>query len=550
MKQNKPLYFAWIFLTALLVYSWIRISQLTGGHFCYSLDDAFIHMAVAKNFGLHGVWGITPDAYGSASSSPLFTVILAIIFRTGVNGYMVGFWINVVAAYWLLYSVHRILLRYAMPATGRLLVLLALIILLPFTVIILTGMEHLLHLWFSLLFLQTVVEMITEDKISTRQILLSGAYGALMVGARFESLFLLGAAGLLLLYFRKIKVALIMGILAVLPVVLFAVISVAYGGYILPNSVLLKSSGGAAAPGSMAQALQEVLIYRLMYGNSTVQGLFHSDASKAYASSISGTSLIRVLIIVPVLVLLVKAKAAGTRAQQAMYFGIVLTIACALHMALAAVGWMFRYEAYLIGLAIMSIALLLWSIWPAIVGWYQGIGLPQKAILLLLLFFVGSPFLARAVAGYRVQHRACRNIYEQQVQMGKFLKQYYPGVSVAANDIGAVSFLSDSRIMDVWGLGNNEIARSKLTGTYSNDYLKTFLNKEDVKVAVIYKDWYGPSLYGKWTEVGSWAIQDNVVCADRIVHFFVLDSADAPALRKHLEAYKASLPASVESKID
>ncbi|SHM92723.1 hypothetical protein SAMN05444266_11416 [Chitinophaga jiangningensis] len=549
MKNNKPLYTAWIFLTVLLIFSWYKISRLTGGHFCYSLDDAFIHMAVAKNFALHGVWGITSDAYGSASSSPLFTVVLAAIYRTGINGYMVGFWINVVAAYLLLYSTHRILLNYGMPEIGRVVVLVALIILLPFTVMILTGMEHLLHLWFSLLFVQVVVEMITADKVSVRQMLVAGAYGALMIGARFESLFLLGAAGLLLLFYRKIGTALVVGVIAVLPVVIFAVVSVAYGGYILPNSVLLKSSGGSASSGSIAQALQDIIVYRLMYGNSTVLGLFNADHAKAYSSSISGTSLIRILIILPLLVVLVRVKGAGSLTKQAVNFGIIVSIGCALHLALAAVGWMFRYEAYLVGLAIVSISMLLWCVWPQITSVYQDIGIPQKAVLLLLLFFAGSPLLARALSGYRIQYRACRNIYDQQLQMGRFLQQYYPETSVAANDIGAVSFLSDSRIIDVWGLGNNEVAKSKLTGHYSDAFLGGFLKKEHVKIAVIYKNWYSPELYGKWTSAGDWTIQDNVVCADKIVHFFALDSADAPALRRNLEAFKAELPASVTSAI-
>lgn len=549
MKNNKPLYTAWILLTLLLLFSWYKISRLTGGHFCYSLDDAFIHMAVAKNFALHGVWGITSDAYGSASSSPLFTVLLAAVYRTGINGYMVGFWINVAAAYLLLYSAHRILAKYGMPEFGRTLVLVALIILLPFTVMILTGMEHLLHLWFSLLFVQAVVEMITAERVTLRQMLIAGAYGALMTGARFESLFLLGAAGLLLLFYRKIGTALVVGMIAVLPVVIFGVVSVAYGGYILPNSVLLKSSGGSASTGSVLQALQDIIVYRLMYGNSTVLGLFNADHSKAYASSISGTSLIRILIILPLLVVVVKVKGAGNTTRQAVNFGILVSIGCALHLALAAVGWMFRYEAYLVGLALMSMGLLLWCVWPQATAIYQGINLPQKAVLLLLLFFAGSPLLARALSGYRVQYRACRNIYEQQVQMGRFLQQYYPETSVAANDIGAVSFLSDSRIIDVWGLGNNEVAKSKLTGHYSDAYLVGFLKKERVKIAVIYKNWYSPELYGKWAAVGDWTIQDNVVCADKIVHFFALDSADAPGLRRNLEAFKAQMPASVRAVV-
>ena len=45
------------------------ILSQTGGAFLYPLDDPFIHMQVARNLSLHGVWGINPQEFGSASSS-------------------------------------------------------------------------------------------------------------------------------------------------------------------------------------------------------------------------------------------------------------------------------------------------------------------------------------------------------------------------------------------------------------------------------------------------------------------------------------------------
>ena len=44
----------------------------TQHHMEYALDDPYIHMAVAKHFVDHGVWGMTPFEFSSSSSS-LFT---------------------------------------------------------------------------------------------------------------------------------------------------------------------------------------------------------------------------------------------------------------------------------------------------------------------------------------------------------------------------------------------------------------------------------------------------------------------------------------------
>ena len=47
-------------ILALLVAGVIIISiRQNDGHIIYTLDDSYIHMALAKNLAQHGVWGIT-----------------------------------------------------------------------------------------------------------------------------------------------------------------------------------------------------------------------------------------------------------------------------------------------------------------------------------------------------------------------------------------------------------------------------------------------------------------------------------------------------------
>src|SRR4051812_38397661 len=59
-----------------------RLLQVTGGRVIYALDDAYIHMAIAKNLALHGVWGVRADSFAAASSSPLWTALLGAVFTT------------------------------------------------------------------------------------------------------------------------------------------------------------------------------------------------------------------------------------------------------------------------------------------------------------------------------------------------------------------------------------------------------------------------------------------------------------------------------------
>lgn len=44
----------------------------------FPLDDAWIHQVVARNLGLHGVYGVTPGAHSSGTSSLLWTLLLAL----------------------------------------------------------------------------------------------------------------------------------------------------------------------------------------------------------------------------------------------------------------------------------------------------------------------------------------------------------------------------------------------------------------------------------------------------------------------------------------
>ena len=74
--SRLPLMLALAVLFLGLLFVATRISAIKD-HVTYPLDDTYIHMAIARNVAQSGTWGINAGEFAPASSSPLWTVILA-----------------------------------------------------------------------------------------------------------------------------------------------------------------------------------------------------------------------------------------------------------------------------------------------------------------------------------------------------------------------------------------------------------------------------------------------------------------------------------------
>jgi len=163
-------------------------------------------------------------------------------------------------------------------------------------------------------------------------------------------------------------------------------------------------------------------------------------------------------------------------------------------------------------------------------------------MMAVAIFGLLFPLVLRSVAAFSKTSTACINIYQQQYQMGLFLHKYYDQDVIAANDIGAVSYLTDAPVFDLWGLGNIEVARSKKGNYWTPNFLDSLAKKKKTRVAVVYESWFNLQLLNRWTKVASWQIPDNVICGDDRVYFFAIDKDGAPDLKRNLMEFEKTLP--------
>jgi hypothetical protein len=148
-RHMPPLASAGLFL-GLLAVSLLLILQRNGGQFAYPLDDTYIHLAVAKHFVLRGVWGVTPFAFTSSVSSPLWTLAISAVFAVFGVERVAPLVMNTLMVLAMLYVVHRICIREQVPARFEAAGLFAPVLLEPVAPMALSGMEHVAQLFADL----------------------------------------------------------------------------------------------------------------------------------------------------------------------------------------------------------------------------------------------------------------------------------------------------------------------------------------------------------------------------------------------------------------
>jgi hypothetical protein len=495
---------ALVLVTSLIVTALVARTH-TGGVFIYPVDDAYIHLAAARRFLESG------DRTFLAASSSIVWPWLLIAMRTLGAHDLAPLILNIGFAIALFLSIENALTHFGSRHAPALALLLLLLV--PIVPLALSGMEHTAHACFvTLLALLGSRAVARDEKIGAR--LLFMAAGA--VAFRYESGFVIAALVALLVHARRVRDAVLVGVAAAIPALVSGIFSVMRGGTFLPIPVLLKRT-------QLDPFLLPAKIYYRLIDNPHV---LVALVLLAFAVKIEGSALTEGGV----------PSGRGAKSRERRALALIAFVTLAFQTAFAQLGWFYRYEAYAMLLALLAISA-------------SAIAHREAARAFAIPFaLLTLPLLGRGLGAFRTTVLASQNIFDQEMQMALFVRDFYGDDSVALNDIGAVAYASNVHVVDLMGLASPRVARARgmrIDGPLSENEIQSISADEKVRIAILYDDWFAGSIPPAWKKIGSWKISDNHVCAKDNVSFYATDENEAAILTENLRAFATRLPSRV-----
>jgi hypothetical protein len=528
-----------VLVTALLaiaigIIGWLLYSVLaaTGGQLVYPLDDTYIALAIAESIA-EGGYGINRGEFVSASSSIIYPLLLLPGVGTTFHEWT-PLLVNMVATVISLCALVRIVSLSGLTAnfTGSFVMgVLMLVTAVYFNVfgVIFTGLEHSAHTAATLLILAGLITAIEQDRVPWW--LVPAIVAATLF--RFEgivaSVTAIGVIAVLGQHRTAISAVVVLGgCLAAYAAIMFAL-----GLPLLPNSLTLKSGAAKSLIG---------LDVRGIIGD--IRGRFISNIPIRAAKALVAIGVLALLR--PMIGALVSGRSFGRRDALIPLFVAVVTIA---HVLGGGFAWLERYDVYALltgaaGLAYIYRAELMMTIDALRHPFRRPVAFAVAAGLLLL------PLLGLKWAGVhhanwlRVTPAAAHNIYEQQFQMHRFARDFYRA-PVAVNDLGYVAFRNPHYVLDLVGLGSDEVRRARTGRQFDAKWMEDAVRRHGIGVVMIYDDWF-PTRPASWKPIARLKLGSRrVTPAFATVTFYGTPMAPESAISNALDLFAAKLPAGV-----
>ncbi len=481
---------------------------LTDGAFSYPLDDTYIHLSMGEQIA-SGRYGINPTEYASADSSILYPVLLAPFSGTGFHEYL-PLILNVFAL-----AVALVLVAKSVAESGLLsapngkwisvVVVLLAPIALNFQGLSLLGMEHMLHVDTALMALLGLLRMQKTGRLNGLLV------AAILLGPvlRYEALGLSLVLCLAVLWMGHWKAGILLTIGALGPVIGFGLWMKSVGMAFLPYSVMAKAT---------IVEIDESVFWTILGHN------FAPDGAPLFAALVIMVSLGFLFV------------AFSGRPRFAQNYRVLAFVAGSMgigHAFLGKFGWANRYEIYAISFLGMAALVMLT---PLMATKTRAAALTKMAAVGVMLF--GFAHYIGFTAVWAINGPA--NIYNQQWQMSEILDTFEGG-PVLVNDIGLVSYQSDTKIVDIFGLASIDALNARRDHARKG-WLNQLAIKEHAGMAMMYDPWFERDLGPGWTPIAYLDLTAPAVfLSPRVTIYATRDDMIAP-IRALLMAQEPKLP--------
>jgi hypothetical protein len=462
------------FVVGCLVTLLALVLRATDGHFTYTLDDPYIHLALAQQIA-DGHYGINPGEASSPSSSILWPLVMAALVPLPWG----DVWPLVVNASCLVATavVLHGALRRSVPAGPAAVATALVLVAMNGVGVVFTGLENSPQILLAVVVTAGVLALVDAPGLVPRSLVVGVVVGPLL---RYElAAFSVAAAVVLVALGHRRTAALATGA--------WLALAASFSGFLvwsgldpLPSSVLVKSDTGA---GSLPAAVVDQV---------------------SIALSQPG-------FVVCVVVVVLNALLRRRWTVLHTFAGVVL----AGHGLAGHFNGLGRYELY-VYLGLLPVLVRLAT------QWRSRAALTTLVAALGLSALVGqTPLFLNTLA----TPAASRDIWSQQAQTAAFVRDEWRG-PVAVNDLGLVALRGGQPVLDLWGLASEDARVARLDGG-DPDWLDTIVRRSGVRLVAIYADWFDGEIPSSWTLAGRITGASPVSSSHRTVDLYTPDPADA-----------------------
>lgn len=481
----------------------VAVLVINKGHLVYTLDDPYIHLALAENL-LQGHYGVNPGENSAPSSSIIWPFVIAPLAMFEATPLVANVLSSLVSLWLFVKMLGLFMGRWWVAGLSALLILITNMVGLVFT-----GMEHSLQVTMTLLVVYGMLVDVRTGQVKWWFLV------ALTVAplVRYECLTVSGAALLYLALGRKFKPAILTGLVLIVLLASFSFFLLHLGLDALPNSVISKSEVVQQKAGlvSVGDNLLKALKYRQTF-------LLFLGALPLCAFPFFKQ---------------------GSRKN---HLAMVMVPAIGGHLLGGRFAYYHRYEIYIwVAMLMVNISLYYPLFRDQLLSHRQpgGRGI-FFACVGLALTFAGQPY----IMGLRTLPVASNNIHEQHYQMHRFAVDFF-NEPVAVSDLGYVAYKNPNYVRDLWGLGA-ATSMWELMKRPELAWIEDVEGDPPIGLIMIYEEYFS-GIPDDYIKVGDLKLsRPRITPAGSEVAFFAVGAAAYARIQPLVEPFQASLPPGVE----